>query len=103
MAKKNEEEQEKRKRNFIYFPEVPFLMPLSALQTMQIEPEWISIQGGTKIKERWYIVINKNMESTKEHPVGEVRIEYEKREVCLKKYNQIVAEIGFDNYNVITL
>lgn len=103
MAKKNDENQEKKKRNFIFFSEVPFLLPLSALQTLQVEPEWVSIQAGSKIEERWFLVINKNMESSKEHPVGEVRINYGKREVCLEKINQIVNEIGFDNYNIITL
>ena len=103
MGKKNDESQEKKKRNFIFFSEVPFLLPLSALQTLQVEPEWVTIQAGSKIEERWFLVINKNMESSKEHPVGEVRINYRKREVCLEKINQIVNEIGFDNYNIITL
>ena len=101
MSRNNDEE--KKKKRFIFFADAHFLMPLSALQTMQVESEWVTYKANQKIEERWYIVINKNMESTKEHPVGEVRIEYGNREVCIEKYNQIVEEIGFDNYNIITL
>ena len=105
MARKNNEDenQEKKKRKFIYFPEVPFLMPLSSLQTICMEPEWINAKGGTKIEEKWSLVINKNIESSKEHPVGEVRIVYEKMETCKKKVEQIIEEISFDSYDVITL
>ena len=103
MARKNNEDenQEKKKRKFIYFPEVPFLMPLSRLQTIRMEPEWVNT--GIKIEEKWSLVINKNIESSKEHPVGEVRIVYEKMETCKKKVEQIIEEIGFDSYDVITL
>ncbi len=103
MARKNNEDknQEKKKRKFIYFPEVPFLMPLSSLHTICMEPEWIN--SGVKIEEKWCLVINKNIESSKEHPVGEVRIVYEKMETCKKKVEQIIEEIGSDSYDVITL
>lgn len=105
MARRNneEEQQEKKKRKFIYFPEVPFMMPLSSLQTIGMKPEWITTKGGTKMEERWNLIINENIESSKEHPVGEVRIVYEKMEVCRKKLEQIVEEISFDSYDVITL
>ena len=85
MARKNNEDenQEKKKRKFIYFPEVPFLMPLSSLQTICMEPEWVNT--GIKIEEKWSLVINKNIESSK------------------KKVEQIKEEIGFDSYDVITL
>lgn len=103
MARKNNEDenQEKKKRKFIYFPEVPFLMPLSSLQTICMEQEWVNT--GIKIEEKWSLVINKNIESSKEHPVGEVRIVYEKMEICKKKVEQIIEEISFDSYDVITL
>ena len=103
MARRNNEDenQEKKKRKFIYFPEVPFLMPLSSLQTICMEQEWVNT--GIKIEEKWSLVINKDIESSKEHPVGEVRIVYEKMEICKKKVEQIIEEIGFDSYDVITL
>lgn len=103
MARKNNEDenQEKKKRKFIYFPEVPFLMPLSSLQTICMEQEWVNT--GIKIEEKWSLVINKDIESSKEHPVGEVRIVYEKMETCKKKVEQIIEEISFDSYDVITL
>lgn len=102
MDKKGDiEEKEQKKRSFIYFHRIHLLMPLSCLVTLEIEPEWVRI--GNKMEQKWSMVLNKGMESTKEHSVGEKKIVYDKMEVCEKEYEKIVEEIGFDRYNVITL
>lgn len=100
MSEEKEEKKPKEKPLF-YFREQGITIHPWSIVTMHKELEFV--EGAMNIRQDYQIVFNKGMESSKEHPVGEIILHFLREDTRDDKYEQILMMLSDMNYKVIEL